>query len=138
MATAKKAAKKPAAKKPAKKAAAKKPAAKKPAAKKAAPAKKKPAAKKAAAKKPAAKRKPNAAFMKAMTPSAVLAAVVGANPLPRTEVTKKIWDYIKKNKLQDAINKRLINADEKLKAVFGGKNKVSMFEMTKLVSNHLK
>ena len=137
MATAKKAAKKPAAKK----AAAKKPAAKKPVAKKA-PAKKAPAkkapAKKAAAKKPAAKRKPNAAFMKAMTPSAVLAAVVGANPLPRTEVTKKIWDYIKKNKLQDAVNRRLINADEKLKAVFGGKSKVSMFEMTKLVSNHLK
>ena len=140
MATAKKAAKKPAAKKPAaKKAAAKKPAAKKPAAKKAAaPAKKKPAAKKAAAKKPAAKRKPNAAFMKAMTPSSVLAVVVGSNPLPRTEVTKKIWDYIKKNKLQDAVNRRLINADEKLKAVFGGKGKVSMFEMTKLVSNHLK
>jgi len=139
MATAKKAAKKTAAKKPAaKKAAAKKPAAKKPAAKKAAKAVKKPAAKKAAAKKPAAKRKPNAAFMKAMTPSAVLAAVVGAAPMPRTEVTKKIWDYIKKNKLQDAVNKRLINADEKLKAVFGGKGKVSMFEMTKLVSNHLK
>ena len=142
MATAKKAAKKPAAKKaPAKKAAAKKPAAKKPAAKKA-PAKKaaakKAPAKKAAAKKPAAKRKPNPAFMKAMTPSAVLAAVVGAMPMPRTEVTKKIWDYIKKNKLQDAVNRRLINADEKLKAVFGGKGKVSMFEMTKLVSNHLK
>jgi upstream activation factor subunit UAF30 len=135
MATAKKATKKPAAKKPAKKPAAKKPAAKKPAAKKA-PAKK-PAAKKAA-KKPAAKRKPNAAFMKAMTPSAVLAAVIGATPMPRTEVTKKIWDYIKKNKLQDAINRRLINADEKLRAVFGGKGKVSMFEMTKLVSNHLK
>ena len=117
MATAKKAAKKPA---------------KKPAAKKAAP------AKKAAAKKPAAKRKPNAAFMKAMTPSSALAAVVGSSPMPRTEVTKKIWDYIKKNKLQDAINRRLINADEKLKAVFGGKGKVSMFEMTKLVSNHLK
>ena len=117
--------------------AAKKPAAKKPAAKKAAPAKKKPAAKKPA-KKAAAKRKPNAAFMKAMTPSAALAAVVGAMPMPRTEVTKKIWDYIKKNKLQDAINRRLINADEKLKAVFGGKGKVSMFEMTKLVSNHLK
>lgn len=139
MATAKKAAKKPVAKKPAakkpaaKKPAAKKPAAKKPAAKKAAPAKKKPAAKK-----PAAKRKPNAAFMKAMTPSAMLAAVVGASPMPRTEVTKKIWDYIKKNKLQDAVNRRLINADEKLKAVFGGKGKVSMFEMTKLVSNHLK
>jgi upstream activation factor subunit UAF30 len=138
MATAKKAAKKSAAKKPAKKAAAKKPAAKKSAAKKAAPAKKKPAAKKPAAKKTGAKRKPNAAFMKAMTPSAVLAAVVGNNPMPRTEVTKKIWDYIKKNKLQDAINRRLINADDKLKAVFGGKGKVSMFEMTKLVSNHLK
>jgi upstream activation factor subunit UAF30 len=137
MATAKKAAKKPAAKKPA----AKKPAAKKPAAKKA-PAKKapakKPAAKKAAAKKPAAKRKPNAAFMKPMTPSSVLASVIGATPMPRTEVTKKIWDYIKKNKLQDAVNRRLINADEKLRAVFGGKGKVSMFEMTKLVSNHLK
>ena len=76
--------------------------------------------------------------MKPMTPSAVLAAVVGAMPLPRTEVTKKIWDYIKKNKLQNAINKRLINADEKLKAVFGGKKQVSMFEMTKLVSGHLK
>ena len=137
MATAKKAAKKPAAKKAtAKKPAAKKPAAKKPAAKKATA--KKPAAKKAAAKKPAAKRKPNAAFMKAMTPSAVLAAVIGSAPMPRTEVTKKIWDYIKKNKLQDAINRRLINADEKLRAVFGGKGKVSMFEMTKLVSNHLK
>ena len=139
MATANKASKKTAAKKPAKKAAAKKTAAKKPAAKKAAaPAKKKPAAKKSAAKKTGAKRKPNAAFMKAMTPSAVLAAVVGNSPMPRTEVTKKIWDYIKKNKLQDAINKRLINADEKLRAVFGGKGKVSMFEMTKLVSNHLK
>ena len=139
MATAKKAAKKPAAKKPAakkpaaKKPAAKKPAAKKPAAKKAAPAKKKPAAKKAAG-----KRKPNAAFMKPMTPSAILAAVVGSSPMPRTEVTKKIWDYIKKNKLQDSINRRLINADEKLRQVFGGKKQVSMFEMTKLVSNHLK
>ena len=133
MATAKKAAKK-SAKKSAKKPAAKKPA-KKPAAKKAAP--KKPAAKKAA-KKPASKRKPNAAFMKAMTPSSTLAAVIGSSPMPRTEVTKKIWDYIKKNKLQDSINRRLINADEKLRAVFGGKGKVSMFEMTKLVSNHLK
>ena len=76
--------------------------------------------------------------MKAMQPSATLAAVVGGSPMPRTEVTKKIWDYIKKNKLQDSVNKRLINADDKLKAVFGGKNKVSMFEMTKLVSNHLK
>jgi chromatin remodeling complex protein RSC6 len=134
MATAKKATKKPAKKSAAKKSGAKKPAAKKPAKK--APAKK-PAPKKAA-KKSSAKRKPNAAFMKAMTPSAVLAAVIGATPMPRTEVTKKIWDYIKKNKLQDAINRRLINADEKLRAVFGGKGKVSMFEMTKLVSNHLK
>ena len=109
---------------------------KKPAAKKATA--KKPAAKKATAKKSTAKRKPNAAFMKPMTPSSVLAAVIGAMPMPRTEVTKKIWDYIKKNKLQDAVNRRLINADEKLRAVFGGKGKVSMFEMTKLVSNHLK
>jgi chromatin remodeling complex protein RSC6 len=137
MATAKKAAKKSAAKKSAtKKGAAKRPAAKKSAAKK--PAAKKTTARKPAAKKSATKRKPNAAFMKAMQPSSVLAAVVGAMPMPRTEVTKKIWDYIKKNKLQDAVNKRLINADEKLRAVFGGKSKVSMFEMTKLVSNHLK
>jgi chromatin remodeling complex protein RSC6 len=97
-------------------------------------------AKKAAPKKKkaASKRKPNAAFMKAMTPSSTLAAVVGAMPLPRTEVTKKIWDYIKRNKLQDAINRRMINADEKLRQVFGGRSKVSMFEMTKLVSGHLK
>ncbi|MEP7084228.1 MAG: SWIB/MDM2 domain-containing protein, partial [Betaproteobacteria bacterium] len=126
MATAKKkAAKKPAAKKPAaKKTAAKKPAAKKVAATKA-PAKK--AAKKAAPKKAAAPKKPrapNAAFMKPMNPSAMLGAVIGMMPMPRTEVTKKIWDYIKKNKLQDAINRRMINADEKLKAVFGGKPKV--------------
>ena len=135
MATAKKAAKKPA-RKPAAKKPAKKPSAKKSAAKKA-PAKKAPA-KKSAPKKATAKRKPNAAFMKAMMPSTTLAAVVGSMPLPRTEVTKKIWDYIKKNKLQDAVNRRLINADDKLRAVFGGKGKVSMFEMTKLVSNHLK
>jgi upstream activation factor subunit UAF30 len=133
-------AKKPAAKKPAAKAA-KKPAAKKaapakkPAAKKAAPAKKAPA-KKAPAKK-AAKRTPNAAFMKPLTPSATLAAVIGEKALPRTEVTKKIWDYIKKHNLQDAKNKRNINADDKLKAVFGGKKQVTMFELTKLVSNHL-
>ena len=143
MAAKKPAAKKPAAKKPAaKKPAAKKPAAKKPAAKKPAakkPAAKKPAAKKAAApKKPAVKRKPNAAFMKPMNISGVLGAVIGAAPIPRTEVTKKLWDYIKKNKLQDAVNRRMINADEKLKAVFGGKKVVSMFEMTKLVSAHLK
>ncbi|TMH04327.1 MAG: hypothetical protein E6H67_11060 [Betaproteobacteria bacterium] len=133
MATAKKATKK-SAKKPAKKTGAKKPAAKK-SAKKAAP---KKAAPKKAAKKTGVKRKPNAAFMKAMTPSPTLAAVVGSNALPRTEVTKKIWDYIKKNKLQDSINRRLINADDKLRQVFGGKKQVSMFEMTKLVSNHLK
>ncbi|MEO7761459.1 MAG: SWIB/MDM2 domain-containing protein [Casimicrobiaceae bacterium] len=134
MATAKKkAAKKPAAKKTAaKKPAAKKTAAKKAPAKKAAP----KAAKKAAA--PKKPRKPNAAFMKPMNPSALLGAVIGSTPMPRTEVTKKIWDYIKKNKLQDPVNRRMINADEKLKAVFGGKGKVSMFEMTKLVSNHLK
>jgi len=140
MAQAKKATKKTAAKKPAKKAPAKKSAAKKAAPKKAAAKKsaaKKPA-KKAAAKKSGAKRTPNAAFMKAMTPSAELAAVVGDKAMPRTEVTKKIWDYIKKNKLQDAANKRNINADDKLKAVFGGKKVVSMFEMTKLVNSHLK
>jgi upstream activation factor subunit UAF30 len=121
---------------PAKKAAAT--AATKPAAaKKAAPAKT-AAAKPAAAKKAAAPRKPNAAFMKELTPSASLAAVVGAAPLPRTEVTKKVWDYIKKLDLQDAANRRMINADDKLKAVFGGKAQVSMFEMTKLISDHLK
>jgi upstream activation factor subunit UAF30 len=132
MATAKKAAKKTAKK------GAKKPAAKKPAKKPAKKASAKKAAPKKAAKKTGAKRKPNAAFMKAMMPSTTLAAVVGSMPLPRTEVTKKIWDYIKKNKLQDSINRRLINADEKLRQVFGGKKQVSMFEMTKLVSNHLK
>jgi chromatin remodeling complex protein RSC6 len=86
----------------------------------------------------AKKRKPNAAFMKPMTPSATLAAVIGSNGMPRTEVTKKIWAYIKRNSLQDKKNKRMINADEKLKPVFGGKAQVSMFEMTKLVSKHLK
>jgi len=83
-------------------------------------------------------RKPNPALMKPVQPDDALAVVVGSKPLPRSEMTKKLWDYIKKNKLQDSINRRLINADEKLKAVFGGKGKVSMFEMTKLVSNHLK
>ena len=96
------------------------------------PKKKKPAAKKAV------KRKPSAAFMKPMQPSDDLAPVIGAKPLPRTEVTKKLWAYIKKNGLQDAKNRRLINADDKLKPVFGGKKQVSMFEMTKLVSKHLK
>ena len=117
-----------AAKKSAKKAA-KKGGAKKSSAKK--------AAKKGGAKK-AAKRTPNAAFMRAMTPSAQLSAVVGSAPLPRTEVTKKLWGYIKKKGLQDAKNRRQINADENLKPIFGGKSQVSMFEMTKLVNKHLK
>jgi len=85
-----------------------------------------------------AKRKPNAAFMKPMNPSATLAAVVGSGSMPRTEVTKKIWGYIKRHGLQDKKNRRMINADDKLKSVFGGKSQVSMFEMTKLVSKHLK
>jgi len=114
-------------------------AAKKPAARKSAA--KKPM-KRAAAKRPAAKskskRKPNAAFMKPMNPSATLAAVVGSSPMPRTEVTSKLWGYIKKNNLQDKTNRRMINADDKLREVFGGKRQVSMFEMTKLVSKHLK
>jgi upstream activation factor subunit UAF30 len=127
------AAKKGAAKKaPAKKSAAKKGAAKKAPAKKAAK-----AAKKAPAKK-AAKRTPNAAFMKAMNVSPALGAVVGTAPLPRTEVTKKLWAYIKRKGLQDAKNRRQINADENLKPIFGGKSSVSMFEMTKLVNKHIK
>ena len=127
MAKAKKAAKKAAPKKAVKKAAPKK------AAKKAAP--KKAAAKKVAKKKSA--RKPNAAFMKALTPSAALGAVIGTKGVPRTEAVKKIWDYIKKNKLQDAKNKRMINADDKLKVVFGGKSQVSMFDMAKHLAKHL-
>lgn len=117
--TAKKSAKK-AAKKPAKKAA-------------------KKTAKKAA-KKPAKKsaRKPNAAFMAPLTPSATLGEVVGSKPLPRTQIIKKIWDYIKKNDLQDKKNRRMINGDAKLKAVFGGKSQVSMFELAKIVNNHVK
>ena len=91
---------------------------------------------KKAAKKSA--RKPNAAFMKPMTPSAALSEVVGSKPIPRTEVTKKLWAYIKKNKLQDAKNRRNIKADDALKTVFGGKAVVNMFEMTKLVNKHLK
>ena len=83
------------------------------------------------------KKTPNAAFMKAMKPSQALAKIVGNEPLPRTEMTKKLWEYIKKNNLQDAANKRNINADENLLAVFDGKKQVSMFEMTKLVSKHL-
>jgi chromatin remodeling complex protein RSC6 len=156
MATAKKPAKKAPAKKPAaKKAPAKKPASVKPATKTAAskapakkPAAKKPATKSASspatksaskapkADKPATKRTPNAAFMAALNPSPELAAVIGDKPLPRTEITKKLWEYIKKYNLQDSANKRMINGDEKLKAIFG-KPQVSMFEMTKLVSKHI-
>jgi upstream activation factor subunit UAF30 len=117
MATKKKAAKKSGAKKATKKKTVKK------------------AAKKAAPKK---KRTPNAAFMKPMQPDEALAAVVGSGPLPRTEITKKLWQYIKKNGLQDAKVRRNINADEKLLKVFGGKKQVSMFEMTKLVNKHIK
>ena len=132
-ATKKATAKKATAKKaPAKKATAKKATAKKATAKKAAP------AKKATAKKAATKRKPNPAFMKPLTPSTALAAIVGAKAIPRTEVVKRVWAYIKKNKLQDDKNKRNINADSSLKEVFGGKGTVSMFEMTKLISKHLK
>jgi chromatin remodeling complex protein RSC6 len=128
--TAKKAAKK-AAKKTAKKAAKK--AAPKKAAKKAAP---KKAAKKAPKK--AAKRKPNAAFMIPLTPSAALAEVIGTKAIPRTEIIKKIWDYIKKNNLQDKKNRRMINGDVKLKAIFGGKDQISMFELAKVVNKHVK
>jgi chromatin remodeling complex protein RSC6 len=94
----------------------------------------KKATKKAATK---SKRKPSAAFMKPLTPSASLAAIVGAKPLPRTEVVKKLWAYIRKNNLQDAKNRRQIHADDKLKPVFGGKSSLNMFEMTKYVSKHL-
>jgi upstream activation factor subunit UAF30 len=93
------------------------------------PAKKKPAKKSA--------RKPNAAFMKPVRPDATLATVVGSAPLPRTELTKKLWGYIKRKGLQDSKNRRMINADDNLRAVFGGKSQVSMFDMTKLVSRHV-
>lgn len=124
-ATAKKVVKK-ALKKPVKKAATKKKAAPKKAVKK--------AAKKAVKK---TKRKASPALMKPMTPSATLAAVVGSKPMPRGQITKNLWMYIKKNGLQDTANRRQINADDKLKAIFGGKSSVSMFEMTKLVSKHI-
>ena len=102
--------------------------------KKAAP--KKKVAKKAVKKK--STRKPNAAFMKPLMPSAALAAVIGSKPVPRTEVVKKVWDYIRQNKLQDSKNRRMINADAKLKVVFGGKSQVSMFDMAKYLSQNLK
>jgi upstream activation factor subunit UAF30 len=117
--------------------AAKKKAAPKKAAKKAAP---KKAAKKVVKKvaKKAAKRKPNAAFMAPLTSSPALAAVIGGTPMPRTQMIKKIWDYIKKNKLQDSKNKRMINADEKLKVLFAGKKQISMFDLAKIVNNNVK
>jgi chromatin remodeling complex protein RSC6 len=136
---AKKASKKKAAKKAAPKKAAKK--AVKKATKKAAKKAVKKVVKKVVAKKKVAKkksvRKPNAAFMVALTPSAALAAVIGPKPVPRPEIIKKIWDYIKKNGLQDKVNRRMINADDKLKVVFGGKGQISMFELAKIVNNHV-
>jgi upstream activation factor subunit UAF30 len=135
--------KKPVAKKSAPKKAAKKKVAKKSVKKvaKKAPAKKK-VAKKAAPKKKVAKkksaRKPNAAFMKALTLSPALSEVVASKALPRTEIIRKIWDYIKKNGLQDKANKRMINADAKLRPIFGGKDQISMFELAKVISNHVK
>ena len=126
----KKSAKKAAPKKTAKKAARKAP---KKAVKKAA---KKPAKKKAAKKKSA--RKPNAAFMAPLNLSPALAEVVGSKPLPRTQIIKKIWEYIKKNNLQDSKNRRMINADAKLKVLFAGKDQISMFELAKVVNNHVK
>lgn len=98
---------------------------------------KKTAKKKAAPKKKSA-RKPNAAFMAPLTPSASLGEVVGTKPLPRTQIIKKIWDYIKKNNLQDKKNRRMINGDAKLKAIFGGKDQISMFELAKVVNKHVK
>ena len=132
MATKKKAAKKGGAKKSsARKGAAKKSSAKKGGARKG-------AAKKKTRAKSKTKRTPNAAFMKPVTPSAQLASVVGSTPMPRTEVTKKLWAYIKRKGLQDQKNRRMINSDESLKPIFGGKAQVSMFDMTKMVSKHLK
>lgn len=129
--------KKAATKKAAKKAAPKKKAAKKAAPKKAVK-KAAPPKKKAAAPKKKSARKPNAAFMAPLTPSTTLADVIGTKPLPRTEIVKKIWDYIKKNGLQDKKNKRNINADAKLKVLFGGKDQISMFDLAKIVSKHVK
>lgn len=121
-------------KKAAKKKAVKKAAAKKKAVKKVA---KKAAKKVKKAAKKAVKRTPSAAFMKAMRPSAALARIVGPDPLPRTEITKKLWAYIKRNDLQDKVNKRMINADSNLREIFEGRSQVSMFDMTKLVNKHL-
>jgi chromatin remodeling complex protein RSC6 len=116
----------------------KKSAGKKRSAVKKAPARRKMAKAASKKKRSGAKRKPNLAFMKPMTPSSTLATVVGGSPIPRTEVTKKLWAYIKRNGLQDSINRRMINADDNLRQVFGGRRQVSMFEMTKLVNAHLR
>ncbi len=127
-------------KKTAKKSGAKKSGAKKSAKKSTKKAAKRPAARKTAkkaAKKSGAKRTPNAAFMKPMQPSAQLSNVVGSTPIPRTEVTKKLWAYIKRKGLQDAKNRRMINADDNLRPIFGGKAQVSMFDMTRMVNKHL-
>jgi upstream activation factor subunit UAF30 len=105
--------------------------------KKVAKKKKKVVKKKKAAKKKRAARKPSAAFMKPMQPDRLLGEVVGTKPIPRTEITKKLWVYIKKNGLQDKTNRRMINADTKLRPVFGGRGQVNMFEMTKLIANHM-
>ena len=121
-----------------KKKAAKKAAKKAPAKKKSAPKKAAKAAPKKAAKKPAKKRTPNAAFMKPLTPSPALSAVIGNKPTPRTEIVKKIWDYIKKNGLQDKTNKRMINVDSKLSDLFGTKSQVSMFDVAKVVAKNAK
>lgn len=96
------------------------------------------AAKKAPAKTPATKRAPNPGFMKPMTPDAALAAVIGSTPIPRTEIVKELWVYIKKHNLQDAKNKRMINADSKLKELFDGKPQISMFELASLIGKHAK
>src|SRR4029078_9674837 len=116
----------------------KKSASKKKSAGKKSSARKSSAKKSSGKKKSASKRTPSAAFMKPMTPSAQLGAVVGTNPMPRTEVTKKLWNYIKRKGLQDSKNRRMINADDNLRPVFGGSKQVSMFEMTRLVNKHLK
>lgn len=121
-----------------KKAPAKKKVAKKTAGKAKAPKKAPKKAAKKAAKKGGAKRAPNPAFMRPLQPDQALGEIVGNKPLPRTEITKRLWAYIKKNNLQDKVNRRNINADDKLRSVFGGKSSVSMFEMTKLVNKHIK
>jgi chromatin remodeling complex protein RSC6 len=113
---------------------------KKTAAKRAKKSARRPAARKTArksAKKSGKKRTPSAAFMKPVQPDNALSAVVGSNPLPRTELTKKLWAYIKRNGLQDSKNRRAINADDKLRPVFGGRSQVTMFDMTKLVNKHV-